>query len=381
MPEVERKRMQILPGSGELKAALPGLALVVLPILIISEVIYWIELNYVESFFHVPPPVIALMIAAVLSIAITNLIELPQKYRSGLQFTTRWLLRIGIVLYGFNFSYALWFKTGSQWILVIGLVAVALPLIAGYFIGGLLKLGETSSLLVAVGTAICGISAIVATQQAVGADEKEAGASIATILVFGTLVVFAYPVIDQLLGLSGVIYGVWTGATTLDLPQLVTAALQGGGSASLLSALWVKSIRIGLLVPVILILVARTHRQMGHSPNEKRGSQYGAVLKSFPLFILAFFLVILYNTVFPLPTWILGPISSGSGQYLNLNAASLLLTTAIIGICFNVRRKVISGTGWKFIVVGGIIWGLQSLIVLWLATSLNLPDSSGSQIP
>jgi uncharacterized integral membrane protein (TIGR00698 family) len=277
------------------------------------------------------------------------------------------------VLYGFNFSYALWFKTGSQWILVIGLVAVVVPLITGYVVGRLLKLKEISSLLVAVGTAICGISAIVATQQAVGGDEKEAGASIATILVFGTLVVFTYPVIDQLFGFSSVIYGVWTGATTLDLPQLVTAALQGGGSTSLLSALWVKSIRIGLLVPVILILVARTSRQARRSPDEKQGSRYGAVLRSFPLFIVAFFLVILCNTVFTLPTWLSGPISSGSGQFLGLNAAGLLLTTAIIGICFSVRTELIRGTGWKFIVAGGLAWGLQSLIVIWLATGLNLP--------
>jgi uncharacterized integral membrane protein (TIGR00698 family) len=366
--------MQILPAWAELKAALPGLIMVVLPVLLVSEAIYWVELNYVESQFHVPAPLIALMIAAVLSIVITNLIELPQKYRSGLQFTTRWLLRIGIVLYGFNFSYALWFKTGSQWILAIGLVAVVVPLRAGYLIGKLLKLKYVSSLLVAVGTAICGISAIVATQQAIGADEKEAGASIATILLFGTVVVFAYPVIDKLLGFSAVTYGVWTGATTLDLPQLVAAALQGGGSGSLLSALWVKSIRIGLLVPIIIVLVERTRRHEGSGPNGKHGSQYGAVLRFFPLFILAFFFVIFYNTLSPLPTWVVGPIASGNGQFLNLNAANVLLTTAIIGICFNVRGEMIRGTGWKFIVAGGFIWGLQSLLVLWLATSISLPS-------
>ncbi|MDA4128863.1 MAG: putative sulfate exporter family transporter [Thaumarchaeota archaeon] len=370
--------MQILPSRAELGRALPGLAAVILPITIVSEAIYFFELSYVQTVLHIPPPVIALMIAAIISIVVTNLIELPQRYEPGLQFTTRWLLRIGIVFYGFNFSYALWFKSGSEWILLIGLVAVIIPFASGYFVGKALHLKEDSSLLVAVGTGICGISAIVATQQAVRSDEKDAGMSIATILLFGTFVLFAYPVIDGLLGMSSVAYGVWTGATTLDLPQLVAAALQGGGTNSLSPALWVKSIRIGLLVPVILILVARATRSSKASDllprQQPRGSRYREVLNSFPLFILAFFSVILYNTVSPLPAWLLGPVASGSGQSLNLSIASVLLTTAIIGICFRVKRAVISVTGWKFIVVGGVAWGFQSLLVLWLATSLNLPS-------
>ncbi len=363
--------MQVLPTRQEVVAALPGLAFVVLPILVASEMIYWLELNYVESAYHVPPPMIALMIAAVLSIAVTNLIELPRRFQYGLQFTTRWLLRIGIVAYGFNFSYALWFKPGSAWILGIGMLAVTIPLVVGYFAGRLLRLPWDSALLVSVGTAICGISAVVATQQAVKSDEKAAGMSIATILLFGTLVLFAYPVLDRLLGLSSTVYGVWTGATTLDLPQLVAAALQGGGSASLLAALWVKSIRIGLLIPVIVVLVARTARAAPGGAGRAAGLR--AVFKTFPLFILAFFGVVLYNTVFPLPASALGPIASGSGEFLGVNAASLLLTAAIIGICFGVRRDVLGMTGWKAIAVGGLAWGVESLVGIWLATSLNLP--------
>jgi uncharacterized membrane protein YadS len=71
-------------------------------------------------------------------------------------------------------------------------------------------------------------------------------------LLFGTLVLFAYPLIEKSFGLGGNVY--WTGATTLDLPQLVAAALQGRGNTSLLAVLWVKSIRIGLLVQVMLYL-------------------------------------------------------------------------------------------------------------------------------
>ena len=176
--------------------AAPGLVVIVLPIILISEAIYWIESFYVRADFGIPAPVIALMIAAVIAIVTTNLVDLPKRYQSGLSFSTRWLLRSGIVLYGLNFSYSLWLKPGAQWIFVIGVVSVIVPLIAAYFLGKLFHLGEKLKLLVAVGTGICGISAIIATQQAIKSDEESAGMALATILAFGTIVLFLYPVLD-----------------------------------------------------------------------------------------------------------------------------------------------------------------------------------------
>ncbi len=363
--------LKILPSWAETRSALPGLLLVVLPIAAVSELIYWFESGYVESVYHVPAPVISLMIAAVIAIVVTNVLTLPNRFLSGVQFSSRWLLKIGIVLYGLNFSYDLWLRPGSQWILAIGLVAVAIPMVVAYFIGKLLRLDDHSSMLVSVGTGVCGISAIVATQQAVNSDEESAGMALATILVFGTFILFLYPVLDGLLSLSTNIYGIWTGATTLDLPQLVAAALQGGGNAALLPALWVKSIRIGLLAPVILLLVMRFKNNTG---SDAEGvSKYRSVLGSFPLFIIGFFLVILVNTVFPIPSWFVAPLASGKGEFLSLNLANILLMTAIIGICFRVRKDVVSKSGWKILVTGGLAWVVQSLLVLWIASSFPIP--------
>ena len=360
---------RLLPSWKETKSAIPGLLLVVIPIAVISEVIYWVESDYVEAVYHIPAPVISLMIAAVIAIVVTNVVRLPARFNDGVQFSTRWLLKIGIVLYGLNFSYDLWLKPGSQWILAIGLIAVAVPMVVAYALGKLLRLDDHSSMLVSVGTGVCGISAIVATHEAVKSDEESAGMALATILVFGTFILFLYPVLEGLLSLGINVYGIWTGATTLDLPQLVAAALQGGGNAALLPALWVKSIRIGLLAPVILILVTRFARR----DQAKDSSRYKSVLGAFPLFIVAFFLVILVNTVYPIPSSIVAPLASGKGEFLSINLANVLLTTAIIGICFRVRRDVVSKSGWKILVTGGLAWFVQSMLVLWLASSFPIP--------
>jgi uncharacterized integral membrane protein (TIGR00698 family) len=383
--------MQVLPSKSELKAALPGLLLVVLPVLLVSEVLYFLESEIVTSLYHIAAPIIGIMIAGVIAIVATNIVRLPDQFWQGLQFTTKWLLRIGIVLYGLNFSYILWLKPGASSILVIGLLAVGIPLVAAYYLGKLVKLPEDPSLLVAVGTGVCGISAIVATQQAMKSDEEAAGVSLATILLLGTFVLFVYPIIAHLSSMPSTIYGLWTGATTLDLPQLVAAALQGGGNTSLQAALWVKSIRIGLLVPVILMLVWRSSKFEDQGVKKKEqvsgnnmevqqqvklrnSSKMRNVLRSFPLFIVAFFLMILLNTVYPIPSWIVAPLATGKGEFLSLNVASLLLSCAIIGICFRVRKDVVGKTGWKVLAVGGMAWVLQSLLVLFLATHLVLPS-------
>ena len=369
MEEQKWKRMQFVPTWAEVRQALPGLIFVILPIAIASEILYWAESRYVQEVFHIPAPVIALMIAGVISIVVTNVVDLPPRYAPGMQFATRWLLRIGIVLYGLNFSYALWFKADSGTILLIGVAAVVIPGVAGYFVGRAFGLQEKSSLLIAIGTAVCGISAIVATQQSIKAKDEEAGMSIATILLFGTFVLFSYPIFEGLLAMSETSYGVWTGATTLDLPQLVAAALQGGGNTSLQAALWVKSIRIGLLVPVVLLLVAL----YGSSDQSDSQSKYSRSLRSFPLFIVAFFIAILINSFYNLPVWLSGPLASGSGQFVGLSVAGAFLTAAIISICFRVKRQVLRTTGWRYIAVGGIAWAIQSVLVLVLVFSLPLP--------
>ncbi len=368
--------VKILPTRTELSSATPGLVFIVLPIMIISELIFWAESNYVAEAYHIPAPVIALMIAAVIAIVATNLVKVPPKFAGGLQFSTRWLLKVGIVLYGINFSYALWFTPGAQWILVIGLVAVSVPGLVVYFLRKPLNLDSHSSALVAVGTGVCGISAIVATQQALNSDEEKAGMALATILLFGTLVLFAYPFLGALAGLDTSLYGLWTGATTLDLPQLVAAALQGGGQSSLLPALWVKSIRIGLLVPVILILVSQFSKNgatNGEVSDSTRVDRYRKAIKSFPLFILAFLGAILLNTLITIPSSVAAPLSTGKGEFLGLNAANLLLMAAIIAICFRVRYDVVGKTGWKVVVLGGLSWGLQSLIVFTILHYVALP--------
>ncbi|MDG6923256.1 MAG: putative sulfate exporter family transporter, partial [Nitrososphaerota archaeon] len=338
-----------------------------------------LESSYVMPIFHIPAPVIGIMIAAVISIVVANVYDLPKKFQGALKFTSHWLLKLGIVLYGFNFSYILWFQPGASWIFVIGLLTVAIPMSVSYILGRILHLGENAGILVGVGTSVCGISAIVATQHALKSDEESAGMALATILVFGTMVLFVYPPIAHLLSLNSTFYGVWTGATTLDLPQLVAAALQGGGQSSLIAGLWVKSIRIGLLAPVIFLVIAFSARNAvkksrnGQYIDPRNASWTKAALGSFPIFILIFFAAILLNTIYPLPSWIASPLATGKGEFLSLNLANILLTSAIIAICLRVKREVVGKTGAKILFVGGVSWLIQSLVVFWLAGNVPIP--------
>ena len=120
------------------------------------------------------------------------------------------------------------------------------------------------------------------------------------------------------------------------------------------------------------LVVPSALSQEGEEPSTL--SKYRKVLSSFPLFIVVFFLIILLNTFVSIPAQIVVPLATGKGEPLSLNVASTLLTTAIIGICFRVRRDVVGKSGWRILAVGGIAWGLQSFLVFWLAHSLPIPN-------
>jgi uncharacterized membrane protein YadS len=126
------------------------------------------------------------------------------------------------------------------------------------------------------------------------------------------------------------------------------------------------------LAPVVLFLVLFM-RPKDPTTGRRKGLKYRAALDSFPLFILGFFLVILYNTILPSPGWLSSPLSTGKSEFLNLNVANILLTAAIVGICFRVKREVVGKSGLKILAVGGIAWLIQSFMVFWLCNILPIP--------
>lgn len=138
-------------------------------------------------------PISAIMMAIVLGMVMANTIGLPDSVLPGLKFCTSTVLRIGIMLLGIRLS-----LMGAGRFTLVALPFVAIAIAVGLtsvgLIGRYMGLSKKLSGLIAVGTSICGVTAIVATAPLIKANESEVSYSVACITVFGLAAMFLYPV-------------------------------------------------------------------------------------------------------------------------------------------------------------------------------------------
>ena len=199
----------------------------------------------------------------VLAIALGTLLgnALPQagqgSFRCGLALAQRQFLRTGVALYGFNLSMQQIIQVGSTGILV-DVLMVASTLLVGWYIGHhVLKMDRDTVLLASAGSAICGAAAVVATVPMLRIDEKtvadKSAVAVATVIVFGTLAMFIYPMIYGWIGATHFDFGIYVGSTVHEVAQVVAIGSAIGDDVAR-HAVIVKMIRVMLLVPFLLFV-------------------------------------------------------------------------------------------------------------------------------
>jgi uncharacterized integral membrane protein (TIGR00698 family) len=152
----------------------------------------------------------AVAVAIVLGVLIRNLWGLAETCKPGVSFAVKRLLRVGIALLGAQLSLGQVLRTGATAVLVVA-TCIVLAILVVRFLSTRMGLSDRLGTLLAVGTSICGVSAIVATAPAIEAKQEETAMAVATITVFGLLAVVIYPLLGRALGLSDVVFGTWAG--------------------------------------------------------------------------------------------------------------------------------------------------------------------------
>jgi uncharacterized integral membrane protein (TIGR00698 family) len=130
----------------------------------------------------------------------------PQLYHPGIKYTSKKVLQGAIILLGFEMNLYHVFKVGSQSILIM-LFTLSSAFLTAWIVGRNLKLQGNTTILIGVGTAICGGSAIAATAPVIKANDKEVAYSISTIFLFNIAAVFIFPFIGHLMGMSDTGFG------------------------------------------------------------------------------------------------------------------------------------------------------------------------------
>lgn len=170
-------------------------------------------------------PVSAIMMAIILGMIVANTFKLPAGLIPGLKFCTSTILRIGIMLLGIRLS----LLGAGRFTLValpFVLIAIAVGLTVVGMLGRSMKLSKQLSGLIAVGTSICGATAIVATAPLIKADEAEVSYSIACITIFGLAAMFFYPVLGHyLFSDDPALAGLFLGTSIHETAQVAGAGL------------------------------------------------------------------------------------------------------------------------------------------------------------
>lgn len=214
----------------------------------------------------------------------------------GLKFSTRWLLRTGIVLFGFSITFSQILALGPG-VILLDILVMTTILVVGYQLGTrVFKLDAETALLTSAGSAICGAAAILATESTIRAKPAATSMAVATVVLFGSLAMFVYPMIYSVLGWDQSLYGVYIGATVHEVAQVVAAG-EAVGADALANAVIVKLVRVMMLVPFLLIVGQWWLRR--DKANQTEQAQSGHL--TIPWFAFGFVAMVVVNSFLTLP--------------------------------------------------------------------------------
>lgn len=292
-------------------------------------------------------PVIGSPILGILFGMLLSFWSRSEKFDGGIRFTSKKLLQYSIILLGFQMNLFQIFKVGRQTLFLM-IFTLAAAFVTAYAAGKLLKMNGNTKILVGVGTAICGGSAIAAAAPVIQATDEEVVHSVSTIFLFNVAAAFLFPFIGHLAGMSDHTFGLWAGTAINDTSSVVAAGYSFSNDAGNLAVI-VKLTRTLAIVPVTLALAFRTARV-----NKNQGNHFN-MSKVFPWFVLGFLGASVCSTFLPLVAGY-GSVLSGIGKFM------IVMAMASIGLNTNVARLI--KNGGKPILLGFVCW------VVLAATSL-----------
>lgn len=270
----------------------------------------------------------------------------------GIELAGSGFLRAGVALLGLQVSLADVAKLGGAGVLVAA-GTIAATVVGTVYLGRWLRVDAKLSLLISAGTGICGASAIVALNEVVKARPEQVSYAVGTVTVLGTAALVAIPVVGgSVLSLDDELCALWVGASVHEVAQVAAAAAVISPSAVATAAL-MKLTRVALLGPTVAAVALWRNRS-------------GAALE-LPLFLYAFFVLVLLHSVIALPPWVLDAARV---------ASALLLTSALAALGAQLRLRALSAVGPRPLLLAVLVSILAAVFSLCLLVLLG--DATGA---
>ena len=343
-----------VPRFARTRAAAPGLAVAIAVAAVATVIGLFLPV--------VGGPVSAIVLGAL----VAAVIRPGDALQPGLLVASRPVLQAAIVVLGTGLSLRQIGQVGRESLpVMIGTLAIALA--GAYLIGRALGVRGNTQVLIGVGTAICGASAIAASSAVIKAKDTEIAYSVGTIFAFNIVAVLLFPPLGHLLGLDPHPFGLWAGTAVNDTSSVVAAAYAYSAESGPYAVV-VKLTRTLMLIPIVLVLALWTARRETGATDT--GTATGATIgrrlpwrRLIPVFLLGFLLTATLRSVGAIPDSWVGPLQ---------HIGTFLISTALAGIGLSMNLSAVRRAGVRPLILGGCLW------VLVAVSSLLLQAVSGT---
>jgi uncharacterized integral membrane protein (TIGR00698 family) len=294
--------------------------------------------------------------AILIGLVISNTLAIPRIFRAGIATYEFWL-KLGIVLLGARFVLADVLKLGG---ISLGLVVIEITLSLAMMtlLGRLFKLKPKLTSLLAIGSSVCGVSAIIAAKGAIDADDEDSSFAIAAILALGALSLFTFPSIAHSLHMNDVSYGLWAGLGVDNTAEATAAGALYSDAAGKVAVL-AKTTR-NAMIGFVVLAYAIYWASRGQAETVTNKAAF--LWKKFPKFVLGFLLMSLLVGFHAFSTEQVASLG-------NLSKWAFLLTFAGVGLRTNFRDM--AKQGLRPFIVGALGEVLIACLTLGLVLGAN----------
>ncbi len=304
----------------------------------------------------------ALTLAIALGMLIGNTVykTVAPASAEGVDFSRQTLLRAGVVLYGLRLTLQDIGSVGISGVLIDALVLSSTFGLAWLLGTRLLGMDRTTSMLVGAGSAICGAAAVMATGPVVRAHPEKVTVAVSTVVVFGTLAVFLYPMLYTLsphwalLPQGDGAFGIYAGSTIHEVAQVVAAA-RSIGTATADTAVIAKMVRVMMLAPFLIGLSAWLAGAGARGDDAARGKERGRPI-TVPWFAFLFVAVVCLNSLSLLPKAAVAHLNDFGMLLLAMAMGALGLTTHLSSVRkAGVKPLILAALLFAWLVAGGAL--------------------------
>ncbi|TAN13752.1 MAG: YeiH family putative sulfate export transporter [Burkholderiaceae bacterium] len=316
------------PTGPILRSRAPGLLLAI----VIALLAWWLG--------RLAPLIGGPVIGILLGIAVRNTVSPSARFTPGIAFGGKQVLQWSVIALGFGLSLTQVAKTGLE-SLSVTLVTLTVAFLSAWALGHWLGVHDKLKILIGVGTAICGGSAIAAVTPIIKSDEHDTAFAISTIFLFNVVAVLLFPLLGHLMHLSDLGFGLWAGTAINDTSSVVAAGYSYSHAAGDYATI-VKLTRATLIIPICLILAFAVAAR-----EKKNGAADFSLRRIFPWFILWFVVASAIRTAGLIPAVLLPALHE-------LANFMIIVALTAVGLSADLRKMVASGA--RPILLGLGVW-------------------------